>query len=191
MVYAGASQLIAVRLLAASVTIPEVILTTFIINFRHFIMSASLSQKIASDQPDVITPIIGFGITDESFALLSLEPGCNLAPWYMIGVSFTGYAGWVGGTFLGSILGTNLPYIIQDSMGIALYAMFIGLLVPGLKKSHKFLSVSLLAMFFSSIFFWGPAFLSQISEGWQIVLITVITSLIGAAIFTDEVAIDE
>ena len=114
-------------------------------------MSASLSQKI-SKKAKKLLPLIAFGITDETFSLISLNLHVKDNLSFILGINFIAYSGWVVGTVIGAIVGKGLPVIIQASMGIALYVMFIGLLIPGIKKSREKLFISLLAMVLSSVF---------------------------------------
>jgi len=90
------------------------------------------------------------------------------------------YLSWVSGSFIGGLLGEIIPEQLSQSMGIALYAMFIGLLVPAVKKSLRLLLIALVAMFVNLLF-------SQfISPGWSIVLGTVIGGATGIYFLKDE-----
>ena len=138
MVFAGASQFVAVNLLALQTGSWEVIITTFMVNLRHLLMSASLAPKLESNLTKKIRALLAFGITDETFSLASLSRKDTLSANFMLGLSLIAYSSWVGGTIVGVLLGSQLPTVLQNSMGVALYAMFIGLLIPELKnKSLK------------------------------------------------------
>jgi len=104
----------------------------------------------------------------------------------MMGLIFAPYWGWALGTFLGAVTTSLLPPLLQNSMGIALYAMFIALLVPAAKQSKPALVVILIAVLMSSIFRWMPVF-QQISSGWAIIVSAVFASLIGAILYPREV----
>lgn len=172
LVYAEASQFVGVSMLALNMSWIQIVLTTFILNFRHFLMSASLSQKLVNVKPFWLC-LIAFGITDESFAVASTQNKKTLSPFYMIGLIFSAYLAWVLGTVLGFIIAGALPEVIQSSMGIALYAMFIGLLIPSVKKSHSIGFVALLGAIFNIL-------LSQfITPGWSLVISAILGALVA------------
>ncbi|NLW23807.1 MAG: AzlC family ABC transporter permease [Clostridia bacterium] len=177
-VFAGASQFVAVNMISLGIGWLEIVLTTFVLNFRHFLMSASLTQRIKINNP-LLPWLIGFGITDESFSVASMEKDKILNPSYLLGLNFSSYLFWVGGTFLGFLIAGALPPLIQSSMGIALYAMFIGLLIPSVKKSAK---IGLIALFSALL---NVIFAQFISSGWALVSGAVLAALIGALLFKE------
>ncbi|KUO53639.1 MAG: hypothetical protein APF76_12305 [Desulfitibacter sp. BRH_c19] len=174
-VFAGASQFVGINLIAMGVPFAEIVVTTFILNFRHFLMSSSLVTKFAPMKNGLLA-IVGFGITDETFSLASLQPGQLSGP-FLIGLNFTAYAAWVGGTGLGVILAAGMPPVLQSSMGIALYAMFIGLLIPSMKKSIKIASVAIIAGLTNIVLY------NYLSVGWSIILATITGAFIGTFFF--------
>ncbi|MFW6238298.1 MAG: AzlC family ABC transporter permease [Halanaerobiales bacterium] len=184
MVFAGASQFVALKLLGMGTGVSEIIITTFILNFRHFLMSASLARKVRDQVPKKWLALLSFGITDETFSVSSMQEG-ELGPGYMLGLNFTSYLAWVGGSVLGFVVGANLPGILQESMGIALYAMFIGLLVPAVKESRTNFIIVAITLGISSLFYYLSRYIS-VSEGWRIILVTVISALIGTLLFQDD-----
>ncbi|MCK8823805.1 AzlC family ABC transporter permease [Fuchsiella alkaliacetigena] len=191
LVFAGASQFIAINLLSLSTAYWQIVVTTFIVNLRHLLMTASIAQKIKNKVPKKWLPLLAFGITDETFSLISLSPKTSLSTAFILGVNIIAYTAWITGTAIGVYIGSSLPKIIQASMGIALYAMFIGLLLPSLKESRQVLIISALAIAISSLLYWGTSSLATISQGWQIIITTVLASTIGALIFTEEVSSNE
>ena len=185
MVFAGASQFIAVNLLAIGVSHSEIILTTFIINLRHFLMTASISQKIPAALSKPWRALLAFGITDETFTIAALRKESSLSPYFILGLNTIAFTAWNAGTWVGFLFSSGLPDILQSSMGIALYAMFIGLLIPSCKHSKPALIVALLAAFSHSLIRWLPA-TQDISGGWSIILATLISAGAGAYIFRGE-----
>jgi len=177
-VFAGASQFISVEMMAAGASVVEIIITTFILNFRHFLMSSSLCSKIKGNTQTRIMNIVAFGITDETFAVASLQKQSVSQHW-LLGLNFTAHFAWVAGTIVGIYAGNILPEVLRTSMGIALYAMFIALLIPSLKKARKILIVSLLSAVISGLLFFMPL-LSFITSGWRIIISTVVAAAIGA-----------
>lgn len=171
MVYAGASQFMAVSMLAGGVGAMEIILATFILNFRHFIMSLSLMNGIKS-VPNQWKWVLSSWITDETFSVASFHKE-KAGPGFLAGLMLTAYGSWIFGTLLGALLGDFIPPVIGESMSIALYAMFIGLLVPSVRKNWRIGLISVLSMLLCYLF-------SQFtSSGWSIVLATVLGSLAG------------
>ncbi|QQK76209.1 AzlC family ABC transporter permease [Salicibibacter cibarius] len=174
-VYAGASQFMALNMLAIGTVGLEIILATFILNVRHFVMSISLFSNL-QHIPKRWQAILAQGITDESFALASLkqkELGTHPSAAIYLGIFSGAFGMWVIGTGIGALIGNVVPDALSDSMGIALYALFIGLLVPAIRAYRK---IGLIAAGSAGLC-W--IFSLYLSEGWAIVLATVFGSLIG------------
>jgi 4-azaleucine resistance transporter AzlC len=180
-IFAGASQFVGVNLLTLGVAPWEIVMTTFILNLRHFLMSASLSQRIEEGASKKYLALLSFGITDETFSVASLREEDKLSPGFIFGLNLTAFTAWNIGTWIGVFLATGLPESIKTSMGIALYAMFIGLWVPSL-KSRPILTVSLLSIMFSLMLSYIPLF-DGLSTGWCIIISTIISSIIGTILF--------
>ncbi len=180
----SAGQFAGTSLIISGKSLLEITLTTFVINIRYILMSLSLSQRIAPETSLLERCIMSFGITDETFAVASLERR-DISFAYMLGLIFCPYLGWALGTAMGSAICSVLPAGIQNSMGIALYAMFIALIVPSSKKSGANMIIALVAIAISSLFTWAP-FLKQISAGWSIIIATIAACFIGAILFPRE-----
>lgn len=190
MVFAGASQFVAVNLITLGVMPFEIITATFILNLRHFLMSASISQKLEKSISKTWMSIISFGITDETFTVASLRSEEEVSRDFMLGLNLVAYSAWVFGTAVGVFLAPSLPESLKSSMGIALYAMFIGLLVPALKNSPPVLTVSLTAAIINSFLNYVPMFIN-LSAGWAIIISTIASSCIGAIIYPKGVKVGE
>lgn len=180
----SAGQFAGTNLIISGRPLFEIALTTFVINIRYLLMSLSLSQRIAPETSLLKRCIMSFGIADETFAVASLERR-DISFSYMLGLLFCPYWGWALGTAIGATVSSVLPAGIQNSMGIALYAMFIALIVPNSKKSKATLIVTLVAIAISSSFAWAPH-LKQVSSGWSIIIATIAACLIGAVLFPRE-----
>lgn len=162
----------------------EIGLTTFVINLRYMLMSLALSQKIDTRIPIWKRLVFAFGITDETFVVASLEPG-TLSNAYMLGLISLPIFGWNLGTLLGGCISTVLPEALQNAMGIALYAMFIALIIPAAKKSMKMLLIIMIAVASTCIMKYLPVF-GWISSGFRIIISTVLAAGIGAFLFPSE-----
>ncbi len=173
LVFAGASQFIALSLVQAGVSYAEIILATFILNLRHLLMSTSLAGFLSYQRWQ--SPFLSFGITDETFVVATLAED-RLSASKFLGLIFTAYSGWVLGTLLGSLFASFIPEILANAMGIALYAMFIGLLIPSIKKSYRAGVVAGLSALIAWILYVS---FPGISYGWIIVLATLAAASLG------------
>lgn len=178
-VYAGASQLMALEMINLGLSSVNIIIATFLLNLRHTVMSASLSVDLKGIDKKLL-PIIGFGITDESFSVLSFNKEKIDLP-FVLGVN-SAYISWVVGTMIGFLVGSILPVSLQASLGIGLYAMFAGLIFPEIKKSRKILSLVLISVVVYSVLFYSKIF----QEGWDIILGIILSSLLGVWLFNRE-----
>ena len=170
-VFAGASQFMALNMLMNGISPFSIVAATFLVNFRHFVMSASLSSRL--DKPKIWQiPIIAFGVTDETFSVAMTGKG-SLPAVYVISVSFFSYISWAGGTASGYLLGSFIPDALGDSLGMGLYVLFMALLVPEIKKHLKVLWIALSSGLLNVIL----ASVSQIGQSWSLVLGVIISSL--------------
>ncbi len=180
----SAGQFAGMNLIIEGASLIEIALTTFIVNLRYMLMSISLSQKLSNKIPDFKKYILAFGITDEIFAISAVQPG-ELTSSYMAGLITIPYIGWALGTAMGALTSSLLPPTLQSAMGIALYCMFIAIVVPAAKESKAALVVALTAITISSAFTWIP-YINSLSTGWVIIIATIVASSIGAVIFPRE-----
>lgn len=150
-VYAGASQMASVQMLATNMSFITIVLTVFILNLRHIIMSTCVMDSLKK-APLPIRLILSFGITDEVFALTMTGYKQKLTPAFFLGVALASYLSWNVGSALGILFSSFLPEIISKALSISLYAMFIGLLVPNVKKSIRLLYVVLITIVLSVLF---------------------------------------
>jgi len=178
-VFAGASQFVGLNMINAGIGAGEIILTTFLLNFRHFLMSASLSSKASFHGG--LKPFVAFGITDETFSVASMEKR-ELSESYMLGLNFTAYSGWIAGTIAGYVAGDFLPAILQESISICLYAMFVAILIPAVRKSYRAGVIALTAGIINS--FLG--YFDFLSSGWNIILSILAASIAGMFFFGEE-----
>lgn len=155
------------------------ILSTIIINMRYFLMGVSLSQKVDEKMPMRKRLLVAFGITDEIYAV-SMGTGRDLTASYMEGLIVPPIIGWTGGTLTGSVATAVLPSIIASAMGIALYGMFIAVIVPPSRDNKNVLAAVVLAILLSVVFTYAP-FLKNFSQ-WSVIIITVCVSGIMATL---------
>ena len=180
----SAGQFAGTTLLATDGTYLELIASMLIINIRYFLMSLSVSQKVDDEFSIGKRLIASFGITDEVFAVSTQRKG-KLSFSYMLGLISTPILGWTMGTLLGAALTSLLPEALSDAMGIALYGMFIAIIVPPARDHKNILFAVLLAIVASYGFTYLPG-LNKISGGWTVILITILVSAIAAICFPVE-----
>lgn len=183
-VYAGASQFIALNLFTLGVSGPEIILTTFLVNIRHLLMSASLQPKLKNYSG--LKGLIAFGVTDEFFSVASFTKN-ELKGSYLFPLEFIPYLTWTSFSVVGYLLGSILPEVLRSSMNIAIYAMFIALIMPEIKKHHIILFLTILSGIVNTI----CIYLLHIPGGWSIMISVILVSLFATFHPSVKEAIDE
>ena len=178
-VFAGASQFVALKLLMLGASFPEIILATGVLNARLIMYSSSFSRRLRRGLSVLKKAWIGFQLTDESFSVMAARGETYLAPEFCMGLNLPGHCLWVLGTLLGYMGAAFLPSGLQKSMGIAIYALFIGLLVPMVRKNRPGLIVAAAAMALSAFFKWTP-FFRDVNIGVMIMAATGLAALLGA-----------
>ncbi len=176
-VYAGSAQLMAVSLFASGINPFSIIATTFIVNLRHLLMSASLAPYMTDWSKGQVAAFCA-ELTDESFGVHSLrfEQGHNAAP-LSLGINLTCQLAWVAGTLLGTVAGGLITDVEPFALDYALPAMFIALLVLQI-KSRLHLTVALFGGVLS-IVLW----LVGITQ-WNVIIATVLAATFGAGVET-------
>ncbi len=180
----SAGQFAGIRIIIAGGTLLEMIMTQFIINLRYALMSLSLSQKLSDKVTLWQRFVIAFANTDEIFAVAMAHTKSLTFP-YMAGLQILPITGWVTGTVLGAVACNLMPSSLSTAMGVALYGMFIAIVVPVARKSKPVFAVALIAVAVSCILYYVPAF-DGISDGIAIIISTIVAAGIGAALFPVE-----
>lgn len=129
MVFAGASQFIGIALIASGAGLLEVAITTFFVNLRHALMSASLAVYLQNVGKGLLS-LLAFGVTDETYGLsITRFARGEVDRWYLLGANLAAYLSWNAGTLSGHLAGEFMPEIVCDAMAFALPAVFLALLV--------------------------------------------------------------
>ena len=157
----------------------EMALTQLIINLRYCLMSFSLAQKFRRDESPVHRYIAAFGVTDEIFGISASQPG-KISTFYNYGAMCVAIPGWVLGTLAGAISGNLLPNFMMSALSVAIYGMFLAIIIPPAKKNRAVLWVVAAAMVISTLFKVVPL-LSEVSSGFVIIITTLIVA--GAAAY--------
>ncbi len=174
----SAGQFAGVPIITAGGTLIELILIQLVINARYALMSLSLSQKLGPDIRMRDRFLIAFVNTDEVFAVSTAQPNF-LERRYMYGLILTPYFGWSLGTLFGAVAGDILPAMLVSALSLAIYGMFIAIVVPGAKKERATLLCVLLAISLSCLFAFLPV-LKSIPSGFSIIICAVMASAVMA-----------
>ena len=177
----SAGQLAAVPIIAGGGTFLELAVSQLVINSRYSLMSVSLSQKLSRKISNIDRLLIAFGNTDEIFAVATSNK-MPVGRRYMFGLILSPYLGWSGGTLFGAIAGNVLPPIVITSLGVAIYGMFIAIVVPQIKRSLSVAVCAGLAVLLSCMFKYVP-FLSVVPSGFVIIICAVVAALVCALLF--------
>ena len=177
----SAGQFAGVDLIAGSVSYIEMAVAMFVINIRYCLMSGALSQKIDGERPAFHRFLVSFGITDEVFGISIAEPG-KLNPFYSYGAISIALPGWTLGTLAGVISGGVLPGRIVSAISVAIFGMFIAIIVPPARKDKILAGLIAAAMIFSSLFYIVPLF-KGVSGGLKIIIPTVLIAGLAAFLF--------
>ena len=176
----SAGQVAGITAIASGGGFVEIALAQLIINLRYSLMSLSLSQKLCRKYSLFHRLTTSFGVTDEVFAVASARTE-KVTPPYMYGLITLPYIMWSAGTALGALLGGILPDFVTSALGIAIYGMFIAIVVPPARRFKGVLVVALVAAALSCAFKFLP-FLDFLG-GFSVIICTVIAAAAGALIF--------
>lgn len=180
----SAGEFAALEMIRLNAPYAELALTQLIINLRYLLMSCALSQKLDEHLPFCHRFLIGFDVTDEIFGISIGYPG-KLNPFYSYGAMVVSIPCWAFGTCMGVLLGNALPENIVSALSVALYGMFLAIVIPPARESKVLAAVVLVSMAASVAFEW-LLLPSWISGGMKIILLTVIISLAAAILFPVE-----
>lgn len=174
----SAGQLAGLQLMVGGASMAEMALTQLTINLRYALMSLSLSQKLDRTMTLPHRLLISFCNTDEVFVVASRQES-RLGRVYLYGLTNGPFAGWVLGTLLGALAGGILPAALTSALGIAIYGMFIAIVLPPFRRSREVRAVVLTAVGMSCALALLPLF-SFISDGFRIIICAVTASALGA-----------
>lgn len=177
----SAGQFAGLTVIVSNASLMEMALTQLVVNIRYALMSVSLSQKLDDSVKMRSRLLIAYGNTDEIFAVASSKPG-TVGAKYLYGLILLPVLGWVGGTLAGAVASTLLPGTVISALGVALYGMFIAIVVPPAKEHKEVRTVVLIALLLSCAFYYLPV-LRQLSSGFMIIICTVAAAAVGAVLF--------
>ena len=161
----SAGQFVGLNVIVSGASLMEMALTQLVVNIRYALMSLSLSQKLDSSVNLGNRMLIAYGNTDENFLQWPVQSRGRWEKLYMYGLILLPVTGWVGGTLAGAVAGTLLPADIISALGVALYGMFIAIVVPMAKEHREVALVTVAALVLSTAFYYLPG-LKEISSGF-------------------------
>lgn len=176
----SAGQLAGVTLMAMFATFLEIALAQLVINVRYSLMSITLSQKLDKSFKTRHRFFFSAFITDEIFAVATSQPSISTS--YMKALVILPYLGWTSGTLCGALFGKILPIIVVSSLGIAIYGMFIAIIIPPSKKDKAVFGVVISSAILSCIIKYTPLS-NYISDGFSIIICAILSAVFFAAFF--------
>ena len=164
----------------AKATYLEIAIITLIVNARYMLMSCALAQKFESKTPMIHRFLVGFGITDEIFGITIARPD-YINPWYNYGAILISVPLWSIGTSLGVIAGNFLPARVVSALSVALYGMFLAIIVPPAKKNLTIM-IAVIVSFAASYLCTILPYVKELSGGNRTIILTVIISTVVALV---------
>lgn len=178
---ASAGQYAGFTVIGEGGTYLEMALMILVANARYLLMSCALTQKLRPGTGLVPRLIIGFDVTDEIFGVSIAQEG-YLEPWYSYGVICAALPGWCSGTALGVVMGNILPGSVVSALSVALYGMFLAVIIPPARKNRVIGVLVLISMGLSFVSDFLPV-LGSLSSGTKIIILTVVISAVAAVLF--------
>ncbi|MBQ8562573.1 MAG: AzlC family ABC transporter permease [Firmicutes bacterium] len=180
LMHASAGQYAVITVIAGQSGYFAMMVTQFVINIRYLLMSTALSQKIAPDTPMWKRMLLSYFVTDEIFGISASVKG-ELNPYYNYGAATVASPGWALGTVLGVLVGNILPASMTSALSVALYGMFLAVVIPASKSDRTVAAVVISSMLGSLGFTFLPL-LCEMESGTRIILLTVAIAAAAAVI---------
>lgn len=183
LVFAGASQFIALELYAAGASFLGIVVTTLLVNARHVLMSAAVAERMnrAQFRSSRLRALVAFGVTDETFAVATSQKAIGIE--FMLALELTAYCGWQVGTLIGHVGGSLLPPMVQTSFGVLLYALFISILIPQVVERPRMLLVAVAGAAANAVL----SVLGVDNGGVRLLIAIVVGATVGAVVLDAKV----
>lgn len=156
----------------------EIALITLVVNARYLLMSTALTQRFNPRTPLIHRFLVGFGITDEIFGITIARQGF-INPIYNYGALLVAVPLWSAGTSLGIIAGNFLPARVVSALSVALYGMFLAIIVPPAKKS-RVIMIAVLVSFAASYASTIIPVINGLSGGTRTIILTILIASVTA-----------
>ncbi len=171
-VFAGASQMMAVGMYVQGATVAAMIFATLILNMRHLIMGTCIVNRIRDEKKGLLL-LSSFGVTDEGFAIFTTAPKGFCSVYSFLGLGTVTYLSWVAGSAIGAVASDLLPPVVSASFGIALYAMFLSLIMPSATRNFK------LALLIVGTAICNSILSIWLEPSWSLILSTLVCAAVG------------
>lgn len=175
---ASAGEYAAFTVIASDAPYMTMALITLVANARYMLMSCVLSQKCPADLPLIHRVLVGFDVTDEIFGITIARKG-PLNPFYNYGAMTVALPGWSVGTALGVIAGNVLPVSVVSALSVALFGMFLWIIVPP-ARDNRVVGLLVIASFALSFIAGLAPLISELSAGTRTIILTVLIAGAGA-----------
>ena len=177
----SAGQVAGVGIIAEGGTLIELAVSQLVINLRYSLMGISLSQNTDEDFTGGRRAVLAFGLTDEIYGVAANRP-TPVSTRYYLGLMTLPYFGWAAGTLFGALFGSFVSETVTSIMTLAIYGMFIAIVVPKARTDRKVLAVALVAAAISILCYCVPI-LTKIPKGFSVIVCAVVAAVIGAWLF--------
>lgn len=178
---ASAGEYAGFRVIAANAPYLEMFIMTLVANARYLLMSCSLSQKFSPDTPFLHRLLVGYDVTDELFGISVARPGF-LNPFYSYGAFVLALPAWAFGTSFGVLAGQFLPLKLVSALSVALFGMFLAIIIPPARK-NKVLAFLVPLCFLVSYIASKAPMIRELSEGSRTIILTVLIAGLAARFF--------
>ena len=179
--HASAGEYAEFTVILANAPYIEMAFVILVTNIRYMLMSCALSQKFDANTSFAHRILVGFGITDEIFGISIGRTGA-LNPYYNYGAMAIALPGWSMGTALGIVAGNVLPVSVVSALSVALYGMFIAIIIPA-SKTDRVVGIVVIISFLASFIVSRISLFDHMSDSMKISLLTVIIAGIAAVLF--------
>ncbi len=178
---ASAGEVAGISAISDGVTYFTAAIIILVTNARYILMSCAVSQKFSPDTPLVHRLLIGFDLTDELFGIAVAYPG-YIKPSYMYGAFTVALPMWALGTVCGIVVGNILPEVVTTALSVAIYGMFLAVVIPPCRKNKAVTAVVLSSFVISGLSKVIPV-ISDMTESVRVIVLTLIISVAAALLF--------
>ncbi|EKU71204.1 AzlC family ABC transporter permease [Selenomonas sp. F0473] len=178
---ASAGEYAGFTVIAAHAPYLELAVLTLVANARYLLMAAALTQRFSSETSLAHRLAVSFGVTDEIFGI-TVARGGRIDPYYNYGAIAVSVPVWSIGTSIGIMAGGILPAAALSALSVALYGMFVWVILPPAKKS-RVIGGMVLASFLLSFATAHAPLVSDLSGGTRTIILTLLIAGLGAALF--------
>ena len=179
--HASAGEYAEFTVIQAGAPYVEMALIILVTNARYLLMSCALSQRFDPKTGLLHRILVGFGITDEIFGASIARKGA-VDPWYHYGAMLVAIPAWSLGTAIGIVAGNILPVSVVSALSVALYGMFLAIIIPPARKDRIVAVLVVISFVLSFLCSYLPG-ISALSEGTRTILLTVAISGAAAVLF--------